>query len=58
MESLEETYGPPDQLAKLFKSGRTNAIISWLLVGVLGLVFVESLFDFDRLWMLLLQPPP
>jgi len=52
MESLEETYGPPDQLAKLFKNGRTNAIISWLLVGVLGLVFVESLFDFDRLWML------
>ena len=52
MGSLEETYGPPDQLAKLFKSGRTNAIISWLLVGVLGVVFVESLFDFDRLWML------
>jgi len=52
MQSLEETFGPPDQLAKLFKNGRTNAIISWLLVGVLGLVFVESLFDFDRLWML------
>ncbi len=49
MQSLEEVVGPPDTLARLFKSSRTNAVISWLLVGVLGLVFVESLFDFDRL---------
>jgi len=52
MQSLDETVGPPDTLARLFKSGRLNAIISWLLVGVLGLVFIESLVDFDRLWML------
>lgn len=52
MQSLDEAVGPPDALARLFKNGRTNAIASWLLVGVLGLVFIESLFDFDRLWML------
>lgn len=51
-DSNSERYaGPPDVLARLFKSGRNNAIISWLLVGVLALVFVESLLDFDRLWM-------
>jgi hypothetical protein len=41
-----------DPLAKLFRSGRVNAIISWSLVGVLGLVLLESLIDFDRLWIL------
>lgn len=43
---------PEDLLAKLFRSGRVNAIISWPLVGLLGLVLVESLLDFDRLWIL------
>jgi hypothetical protein len=41
-----------DLLATLFRSGRVNAIISWSLVGVLGLVLLESLVDFDRLWIL------
>ena len=43
--------GPEDVLAALFRSGRTNALISWLLVGILGLVVVESILDFDRLWI-------
>ncbi len=43
---------PEDLLAALFRSGRVNAIASWLLVGVLALVFLESLIDFDRLWIL------
>lgn len=43
---------PEDVLARLFRSGRYNAIISWVLVGVLALVFVESVLDADRLWIL------
>ena len=43
---------PEDLLAALFQSGRVNAILSWTLVGILGLVLVESLVDFDRLWIL------
>lgn len=43
---------PEDLLAKLFRSGRVNAVIAWPLVGVLGLVLAESLLDFDRLWVL------
>lgn len=41
-----------DILARLFRSGRNNAIISWLLVGVLIVVFVDSLLDYDLLWIL------
>ncbi|MFW5963380.1 MAG: hypothetical protein ACOCQM_00845 [Natronomonas sp.] len=44
-EELEDT------LSRLFRSGRTNALLSWLLVAVLAGVFVESLLDFDRLWI-------
>lgn len=43
--------GSEDALARLFKSGRTNAVLSWLLVAVLAAVLVESVLDFDRLWM-------
>jgi len=43
---------PDDLLAKLFRSGRGNAVLAWLLVGVLGVVLVESVLDFDRLWIL------
>ncbi|MEA1930540.1 hypothetical protein [Halohasta litorea] len=43
---------PPDVLARLFKSGRMNAVVAWLLVGMLGLVVVESVLDVDRLWIL------
>lgn len=43
--------GPEDLLERLFRSGRTNAIFAWLLVGVLVAVFVESLPDVDRGWI-------
>jgi glucan phosphoethanolaminetransferase (alkaline phosphatase superfamily) len=43
---------PPDALARLFKSSRMNAVIAWVLVGMLGLVVVESVLDVDRLWIL------
>ncbi|MCQ4332747.1 hypothetical protein KM295_04415 [Natronomonas sp. F2-12] len=39
-------------LAELLGSGRVNAILSWVLVGILGTVFLKSLLDFDRLWVL------
>lgn len=40
-----------DALARLFRSSRANAVLSWLLVAVLAAVFVESLLDVDRLWI-------
>lgn len=53
---MDDDHGSPDQsaedvLARLFRSGRTNAAIAWLLVGVLAVTFVESILGFDRLWM-------
>lgn len=50
--TADQPSEPPDVLARLFRSGRTNAVISWLLVGVLTVVFVESVVDIDRLWIL------
>lgn len=43
--------GDHDLLARLFRNGRTNALISWVFVGVLLVVFVESVIDFDRQWI-------
>ncbi|AEH37207.1 hypothetical protein [Halopiger xanaduensis] len=42
---------PDDLLAQLFRNGRTNAVLSWLLVGVLSAVLVESLLEFDAHWL-------
>ncbi|MGQ3327967.1 MULTISPECIES: hypothetical protein [Halorubrum] len=42
-----------DRLARLFRSGRTNAVIAWAMVAVLVGVFVESLLGFDFLPMVL-----
>lgn len=44
--------GHEDLLSTLFRSGRVNATIAWPLVAVLGVTFVESVLDFDRLWIL------
>ena len=44
--------GADDILARLFRSGRTNAIISWVLVAVLIVVLIESVLDIDLLWIL------
>jgi hypothetical protein len=38
-------------IEQLFRDGRTNALIAWILVGVIALVFVESVLDFDRQWI-------
>jgi len=40
-----------DALARLFRSGRANAILSWLLVAVLVGVFVRSVVALDRPWI-------
>jgi hypothetical protein len=40
-----------DVLERLFRDGRTNAVLAWLLVAVLAIAFAESLWSFDRLWM-------
>lgn len=40
-----------DTLARLFRSGRANAILSWLLVAVLLGVFVRSVVALDRAWI-------
>lgn len=40
-----------DVLERLFRSGRTNAIVAWLLISVLLLVLTESLLDFDLQWI-------
>lgn len=39
-----------DVYDRLFRNGRTNALLSWALVGVLAVVFVESVLSVDLLW--------
>ena len=41
-----------DTLEKLFRDGRTNAIIAWALVTILTAVFVESVLGADYPWIL------
>jgi hypothetical protein len=36
-----------DALERLFRDGRTNAVLAWLMALVLGMVFVESALDVD-----------
>jgi hypothetical protein len=42
----------PDAFARLFRSGRTNAILAWAMVAVLALVLVESALDVDLQWLI------
>ena len=42
----------PDSLERLFRDGRYNAGLSWLLIVVLVGVLVESLLEFDYRWIL------
>lgn len=42
-----------DAFERLFRDGRTNALLTWPLVLVLAGVFVESLLDVDYQWILL-----
>ncbi len=41
-----------DVLQRLFRDGLVNAALAWLLVGVLAVVFVESILDADLQWIL------
>lgn len=45
------TYHTEDILERLFRDGRVNALIAWILVGVLALSFVESALDPDYQWL-------
>ncbi len=40
-----------DVFERLFRDSWTNAVLAWLLVGVLALVFADSVVDFDHQWM-------
>lgn len=41
-----------DVLERLFRNGRTNALVAWLLISILLLVFTESTLDLDFQWMM------
>ncbi|MUV88570.1 hypothetical protein GJ629_00610 [Halapricum sp. CBA1109] len=42
-----------EAIERLFRDGRTNAGLAWALVGVLAVVFVESVVGVDYRWILL-----
>ncbi|WP_211693310.1 hypothetical protein [Natronomonas halophila] len=50
-DGMNTATSTEDVLARVFRSSRTNAILAWLLVAVLAAVFVETVWNFDRLWM-------
>jgi hypothetical protein len=41
-----------DALESLFRDGRLNAVLAWVMVGLLATVFVESTLDVDYGWIL------
>lgn len=41
-----------DTLERLFRDGRVNAVLAWLLVPLLAVVFIESVLDLDYQWIL------
>lgn len=41
-----------DVLQRVFRDGRTNAVLAWLMVGVLAVVFADSVLDVDYGWIL------
>lgn len=52
-ETDDETKSEVENvLETLFRSGRANALFSWLLVAVLVAVLAESILDADLLWMM------
>ena len=42
----------PDVFERLFRDGRTNAIVGWVMVAILASVFVGSAFQIDYQWTL------
>jgi len=51
MSGREGAIELTDALETLFRNGRNNAVLAWLLVGVLAVAFVESAVDVDYLWV-------
>ena len=51
MSGREGAIELTDALETLFRNGRNNAFLAWLLVGVLAVAFVESAVDLDYLWV-------
>ncbi len=52
--SSDDAFGvesAEDVLERLFRDSWTNAVLAWLLVAVLALVFVDSVVGDDRQWM-------
>lgn len=49
---LIDEPGFEDTLQELFRDGRTNAILAWLQVVVLCVVFIESVLTVDYRWIL------
>lgn len=41
-----------DTMERLFRDSRVNAILAWLLVPLLAIVFIESVLDLDYRWIL------
>lgn len=41
-----------DLLAQLFESGRANAILAWVVVGLFAIVLLESALDRDLQWVI------
>lgn len=50
-EAIDAEPGTEDVFERLFRSGRTNALMSWALVVVLAGVFLEAAVSVDLLWV-------
>lgn len=51
-ENAETGPDYDNTLKRLFRDSRTNAVLAWILVGILATVFVESVLDVDYQWIL------
>ena len=51
-EPREGAVDLDDTMRRLIRDGRTNAVLAWLLVGVLMVAFIESVLDTDYQWIL------
>lgn len=52
VEELLDVHSAEDVFDRLFRDSVVNAAIGWVLVAVLAGVFLDSVVDFDRQWML------
>lgn len=51
VEELLDVESAEDVFERLFRDSLTNAILAWLLVAVLAGMFVNSVLEFDRQWI-------